>query len=122
MAHPAPSEHSESAVLTKAVLRAAARLGVRSAALARTIGVSESQVSRFATGRTLDHDSKPGQLALLFVRLFRSLDALVGGSEPQARAWLHAHHHALGGTPAERIQTPQGLVHVVDYLDALRGR
>ena len=60
--------------------------------------------------------------ALLFVRLFRSLDALVGGSAEKARLWLHAQNHHLGAPPARLIATTQGLVHVADYLDAMRGR
>jgi hypothetical protein len=59
---------------------------------------------------------------LLFVRLFRSLDAVVGGDEAQARAWFRASNHHLGGIPAERVQSVEGLVDVVNYLDALRGK
>ena len=63
-----------------------------------------------------------GQLALLFLRLYRSLDALVGGDDARARAWLSAPNGHLGGVPAERMMTVEGLVDVVQYLDAMRGR
>lgn len=110
-------------VLTRATLAAAARLGVRNARLAVIIGTSEASVSRLASGtRQLDPGSKEGELALLFLRLFRSLDALVGGDEAQARVWLHAENLHLGGVPAERIRQVEGLVDVVQYLDAMRGR
>ena len=33
-------------------------------------------------------EDKSFELALLFIRLFRSLDAIVGGDEAVARAWL----------------------------------
>ena len=67
---------------------------------------------------------KPGdkafELALLFLRLFRSLDALAGGDEQTARAWLRNDNLALGGVPAALIESLPGMVNVVGYLDARR--
>jgi hypothetical protein len=110
------------AVVAKAALSAAARLGLSNRQLAAIIGTSEASVSRLQRGRGIDPASKEGELALLLVRLFRSLDALVGGDELQARAWMHAMNDHLGGIPAQRIATVEGFVDVVQYLDALRGR
>ena len=109
-------------VLAKATLAAAERLGLRQRHLAAIIGSSEASVSRLQNGRGLDPDSKEGELALMFVRLYRSLDALIGGDDVKARAWLIAVNDHLGGVPAERIRTVEGLVDVVQYLDAMRGR
>ena len=109
-------------VLTKAVLNAARLLGLRNRELALILGASEASVSRCSTGRLIEPTSKEGELGLLFLRLFRSLDALVGGDEAKARAWLTAHNDHIGGVPAERIQRVEGLVDVVQYLDAMRGR
>ncbi|MGI9141024.1 MAG: MbcA/ParS/Xre antitoxin family protein [Gemmatimonadaceae bacterium] len=111
-----------SKVLAKAALAAAARLDLRSRHLAAIIGTSEASVSRLRIGRTLDPDQKEGELALLFLRLYRSLDALVGGDDEKAKAWLHAANDHLGGVPADRIRTVEGLVDVIQYLDAMRGR
>ena len=110
------------AVLTRATLSAATRLGLRSRELAAVVGASEASVSRLKGARLLDPASKEGELALLFLRLFRSLDALMGGDELRARAWLRAQNTHLGGVPAERIRTVEGLIDVVQYLDAMRGR
>lgn len=109
-------------VLAQAALSAAARLGLRHRQLAAVIGSSEASVSRLQYGRGLDPETKEGELALLFLRLFRSLDALVGGDDDKARAWLHAENDHVRGVPAERIRTVEGLVDVVQYLDAMRGR
>jgi hypothetical protein len=109
-------------VLTKAVLSAAQRLGVRNRALAVALGSSEASISRLQHGRFLDPESKEGELAVLFLRLYRSLDALVGGEDEKARRWLHAANEHLRGIPADRIRTVEGLVDVVQYLDAMRGR
>jgi hypothetical protein len=114
-AEPAP-------VLAKAVLAAADRLGLRSRVLAQVLGTSEASVSRLRFARGLEPETKEGELALLLLRAYRSLDALVGGDDAKARAWLHAENDHLRGIPAERITTVEGLVDVVQYLDAMRGR
>ena len=112
----------EDEVVTKAVRRAASALGLSQKELARVVGVSEATVSRLAAGRHLDAKKKEGELAILLVRVFRSIDALVGGSEEKSRAWFCAHNTHLGGTPRHRVQTVEGLVHVAQYLDAMRGK
>ena len=110
------------AVLTKAVKAAAARLGLKNRDVAGILGASEASISRLRGDRTVRPDSREGELAALFIRLFRSLDALVGGDELKARRWFHAANEHLGGVPAERVRSIEGLVDVVHYLDAMRGK
>jgi hypothetical protein len=116
-----PVAVSEEAVVTRATLRAATRLGMSNKLLARVLGLSEATVSRIGSGTYL---LKPGDksfdLALLFLRLFRSLDAIAGGDEHTARAWLRNENVALDGVPAALIESVPGLVNVVGYLDARR--
>jgi len=110
-------------VLSRATVRAARCLGVAQGELAAVIGVSGATLSRIANGhKQLESGSKPWQLAALFVRLFRSLDAIVGSDDSAARAWLRSENHALGGVPLTLIREPAGLVRTVDYLDAARAR
>lgn len=109
-------------VLSRAVLSAAERLGLRNRHLADVLGTSEASISRLQRTRSLSPESKEGELALLFLRVYRSLDALVGGDDDKARLWLHADNDSLRGIPAERMRTVEGLVDVVQYLDAMRGR
>jgi|SRR5579862_162284 len=110
------------AVLTKATLSAAKRLGLTNRELSMVLGTSEASISRLAAGRLFRSSGADTALALLFLRLFRSLDAIVGGDESKARAWLSAPNRHIGGVPADRIRTIEGLVHVVQYLDAIRGK
>lgn len=118
---PARDAASEGAVLATATQRAAALLGLNGAALARILGVSEATVSRIGRGeRGLPPESKEGELALLLVRLYRSLDALVGNDEARRLAWMRSPNDALGGVPATLILSAQGLVAAVAYLDAMR--
>lgn len=108
-------------VLAKATGRASELLGLSGAALARVIGVSEPTVSRVLKGnRGLDPQSKEGQLSLLLVRVYRSLDALVGTDGEKRLAWMHSHNKALGGKPVDLIENPEGLVATLGYLDGMR--
>ena len=110
-------------VLTSAVLRAAALLELNQARVAEILGLSPATVSRMANGTyTLDSDKKEWELGALFVRLFRSLDSLVGANDVAARTWLKSDNHALGQRPVDLIRSAEGLVRAVHYLDASRGR
>jgi hypothetical protein len=118
-----PITTDEAAVASKALLRAADLLRISSASLGEIIGISESTLSRIRNRKRgpIPLESKEGELALLFLRVFRSLDALVGGDAAHARAWIHAENHHLGGVPLERMKRVEGLVDVAEYLDAMRG-
>lgn len=121
-AKPRPvSAPDKAAVLTKATLRAATQLGLTNKALATVIGVSEATVSRMRSGEyTLQPGQKPFELAVLFVRLYRSLDAIVGGDDAVAGSWLKNRNTALDAEPIALIQTVPGLMNVIQYLDARR--
>lgn len=120
---PRPDPLADAAVVTKAAVRAAGRLGLSNRALSRILGVSEATVSRMGAGAYLLKSSdKAFEVALLFLRMFRALDALAGGDEQVSRAWLRNDNLALGGVPAARIESLAGLIDVVGYLDAHRAR
>ena len=81
----------------------------------------EASISRlYSGGRAVDPTSKEGELALLLVRVYRSLDALVGTDATQRKAWLRGHNRALNGRPVDLLERADGLVSVVAYLDAMR--
>ncbi len=122
MAHVAAPVRDQGAVLTKAVRAAAERLGIRNRDLAVILGASEASISRLRGGRTVRPESREGELSALFIRLYRSLDALVGGDDEKARRWFHADNRHLGDVPATRVRSIEGLVDVVHYLDAMRGK
>jgi hypothetical protein len=112
---------ADGALVTKALLRAAGRLELVSKDLARILGLSEATISRMNRGNyVLSPDQKPFELALLLVRLYRSLDSIAGGDPQVARAWLRAENKALGGVPLARIVNITGLIDTIAYLDARR--
>lgn len=110
------------AVLGKAVLRAADRMGLSQRELAECLGVSEATVSRFKGGETSALTRKPFELAALLVRVYRSVDALMGGDESSIKTWLRAENrHLSNRVPAELVQRIDGLFRVAEYLDFMRG-
>ena len=111
----------KAAVLPKAVLRASTQLGLTNKVLATVIGLSEATVSRMRAGEyVLQPGHKPFELAVLFVRLYRSLDAIVGGDDAVAGSWLKNRNTLLDAEPLALIQTVPGLMNVIQYLDARR--
>lgn len=108
-------------VLTKATLSAAEQLGLNNADLAAVIGVSEPTMSRIkSSGRTIAPESKEGELALMLIRVFRSLDPLIGGDDGKRKIWMSSYNKALVGHPSQLIRKADGLVRTLAYLDGMR--
>ena len=105
-------------VLAKALIAAGKDLGLNQMAIAAVVGKDRSAISRGG----IDPQSKPGELALLLVRAYRALFVLVGGDPAQMKHWMQTANHHTGGVPAEQIRSVQGLLRVVEYLDAIRGK
>lgn len=110
-------------VLTSAVLKASKLLGISQSTLAKILGVSPSTVSRLYSGgyRLSPGREKEWDFAVLYVRIFRALDALVGHGE-NAHKWLHGYNQALNAKPVDLMVKTEGIVRVLNYLDAYRGR
>jgi uncharacterized protein (DUF2384 family) len=108
------------AVLAKALLRAGEMLDLRQSELGAIIGLSPASMSRLANGEAR-LTGKTFELSVLFLRLFRSLDAITGGDDAASRSWLRGPNTALdNAAPLDLIKSVQGLIDVVGYVDARR--
>jgi Protein of unknown function (DUF2384) len=114
-AKPLPSDSP--AVLSKALLNAGKALGLSQSTVGQVIGKDRTTLSR-----GIDPQSKSGELALLLIRCYRSLYVLVGGKTIDMKHWMHTANRHTNGIPAEQINSVQGLLRVVEYLDAMRGK
>ena len=110
------------AVLAKAVLKAATELGLNQADLAAVLGVHRTAISRLKRNPSLDPDSKQGELALMLIRVARALFALTGGDQDWIRHFMRTSNKVTGGVPAEQVKTVAGLVTVLQFVDAIRGK
>ena len=119
--NPIADPSSQGKVVTKAVMAAVERLGLNAARTADILGLSAPTISRMKRlDFILEPGSKPFELAVLLIRVFRSLDAITGGDEAVARDWLRQNNLALSAVPAEKLTTITGLIDVLSYLDARR--
>ena len=109
-------------VVTAAALKAADALQINKATLGRILGLSPASVSRLAAGGELRPDTKSYELALLLLRVYRSLDSIMGGDRTLAREWLTSENRAIGGRQIDRIATIVGLTEVAAHVDAFRAR
>ncbi|HEX4856718.1 MAG TPA: XRE family transcriptional regulator [Limnobacter sp.] len=106
-------------VLNKALGNSAEQLGLTQSQLAQIIGKDRSAISR----GNISPDSKAGELALYFIRCYRALYALMGGDQDNMRHWIKTVNSHLGDvSPMERMTSVAGLVEVMQYLDAIRGK
>lgn len=119
---PAQLAQNKQLVLTKAVVNTANYLDLPKGKLAHILGVSSATVTRlYVNSYQLSPDKKEWDFAVLLVRLFRSLDSIVGGTADDAKKWLASENKAFAGKkPVELIESTEGLVRVVNYLDACR--
>ncbi len=108
----------ESATLTKALLNAGRALGLTQESLGQVIGRERTAFHRSG----VDPQSKAGELALLVIRLYRSLFVLVGGKPADLQHWMRTPNRHTGGIPLEQMRTIPGLIRLVEYLDAMRGK
>lgn len=114
---------AEAAVLSKAVSNAARLWGLSNDRLGKIIGVSGPTASRLRSGSwQLERGTKAFELAQYFVRLFRSLDSLMGSDDRASISWLKTRNSDLDGRPIDLVLTIRGLFEVADYVDDFRAR
>lgn len=111
-----------STVLCKALFKAQEELGLNQQVLGHILGMDRTTVKRLQSRGELEPQSKTGELAACLIRIFRALYVQTGGDQETMRHWLITPNRHLHGAPQELIQSATGLVHVVDYLDAIRGK
>jgi len=110
-------------VLTKAILNLSEFFALERKDLRDILGISEPTLARIhAHDRPIQPDSKEGELAILLVRVYRSLYAILGGDEDACRKWLRSKNVYFEKTPLESMKSIQGMIEVVQYLDAMRGQ
>jgi transcriptional regulator with XRE-family HTH domain len=109
-------------VLAKALLNAAEQLGLKQAELGAVLGLDRTGISRLKQNPSLDPNSKKGELALLVIRIARALFALTGGDKEWIKHFMHNSNKMTGGIPAKQMETIQGLMQVVQFVDAIRGK
>lgn len=116
-------DHHRERVLTKAILNLATFYHLSGKDLSHIIGISEATVTRLNQGKAfLSPSSKEGEIALLLLRVYRGLNALLGNNHDKAVLWLNSANKYFNKKPVDHLKTVAGLVEVVNYIDAMRGK
>lgn len=109
------------AALTKSVLRASRFLGLTDAVLASALGLETADFTSLTQGTySVDPNTSEGRRALQLVQLYIALGSVVGADPLQLQAWMCSHNESLGASPMNRIQSPEGLVETLEYLEQVR--
>lgn len=116
-------KHEQERVLTKAIINLANFYNLTGKDLSDIIGISESTTTRLNQGKKfISPNSKEGEMALLLLRVYRGLNSLIGNNHDKAKIWLNSFNSYFNKKPIEQLKTVSGLVDVVNYLDAMRGK
>lgn len=109
-------------VVAKALINLKEELSLSSETVGQIIGADASTV--FRIGKNLDmKENKVFEGALLLVRVYRSLYALLGGDKSAMTHWLTTPNLDFNEQrPIHYMKSLVGLVDVVQYLDAMRGQ
>lgn len=117
---------NENEILTKALEKLTNQLQLSRQELMLIVGPSEPTLCRYFNPNNhssyLDPSSKEGEVAILLIRIYKSLDVLFGGNIEQSRLWLRNKNQHLDGIPIDLMKSIEGIVKVVQYLDAIRGK
>jgi len=122
---------SNSAIVANSLMEASRFLGVTQEQTAAAIGVSRATIARMkkratdnlANDEAISSSSKAFELALLVIRIYRSLYAILGGNQQAMKHWMTTpNRHLANEKPVELIQSAMGLGRVIWYLDAMRGK
>lgn len=115
--------HQEDLVLTKAICNVSKFYSLTGKDLSKIIGISESSASRISQGtKIISPHTKEGEMALLLLRIYRSLNAMLGNNHEKAKLWLNSQNKYFRNKPIDEMKTVPGLIAVLNYLDAMRGK
>ncbi len=109
-------------VLGKAVIETSDFFGLSNEILGKVLGRDRTSITRLKKNPSIDPYSKTGELALLLIRVYRGLFAILGGNQLAMREWLRQNNFALQGQPITQIQSVMGLTSTVQYVDSMRGK
>jgi len=109
----------EAKILATAFLNAGKELGLSRSVLAEIIDRDRSSIGRGG----INPNTNSGKLALMLIRIYRSLFVLMVGDSAQMKHWMRTPNLHTGGVPADQVRSStQDLVKIVGYLDAMRGK
>ncbi len=114
------NHQQEEIILTKAICNLVKLYSFSSKDLSQIIGISEASASRLIQGtKKISPHTKKGEIALLTLKIYRNLNAILGNNHEKAKLWLNSQNEYFRNKPIDEIKTIPGLIAVLNYLDAM---
>lgn len=111
----------QSLVHAKALARVAESFQLSDAELAQVLNVPLEEVGSLRTGaKPIQMGSELANRSASLIKVYAALDSILGGDEDQGRQWLRSPNEAVGGIPITVMVTPEGLNHILAYLESAR--
>ena len=107
----------DNAVVMKAYKKAYKSFGLTDTEAALILGKTRATLTR---SHGFSPESKEYELQVQFIRLFRSLFAILGGDIDAMKLWFNTQNKHLNVTPRELTNKIIGLIYMNEYLDAMR--
>jgi len=104
----------DAALLGKAYINAGELMGLSNTDLERVIGCDIVQ------DLLINPQSKEGELAIYFIRIFKKLFGQLNGSKEEMQLWMKGFNKGTKGIPLEQIMDKEGLYFVMSYLESHR--
>lgn len=117
----AVTKSSNSEIVMQAYTTACHWFGLSKEESAKMLGVQRTTLNRKKLAG-FDTASKEFEIQVLFIKVYRSLYALLGGSQESMKEWMNDYNNHLNEVPKQLCFSLRGIVHVSDYLDAMRGK
>lgn len=106
-------------VVSKAFRNAYKDFGLTDTEAANIIGKTRATLTR---AQGFNVTSKEFEIQVLFIRLYRSLFAILGGDKTAMKHWFTTPNKHLRGVPKELVNRIAGLAGINAYLDAMRAK
>lgn len=107
------------AVMTRALLRSAERLGLTREQLALATGLGLAEITALSRDELrLDPTDPRWDACVRVVQTYRALDVRAAGDPGEVKAWMLGFCEALGGVPAEIVGRNGRLAEVLAYLES----
>jgi hypothetical protein len=106
------------AVMTRAMLSAASRLGLTREQLAAATGLGLGEITALTRDELhLDPDDPRWHDCVQLVRLYRAVEALKASDPGEIKAWMRGYCRDLRAVPAQMIGEPGGLESAIAHLE-----
>ncbi|QCZ95487.1 MbcA/ParS/Xre antitoxin family protein [Salinimonas iocasae] len=106
-------------VVARAYRSAYKDFGLTDAKAAAILGETHT---RFTLSQGFSLSSKEHEIQVLFIHLYQSLYAILGGDKAAMKHWFSTSNKHLRGIPMQLVTRITGLAEINAYLDAMRAK